>query len=84
MVDTIKKWFEDNKNRSLFYQFITILLFIYVGHFFFSNTVTNLERQKIANIVHEASLGDKKGINDAIKRKIKETVDFKMNIENVD
>ena len=45
---------------------------------------TFLERQKIANIVHEASLGDKKGINDAIKRKIKETVDFKMNIENVD
>ena len=45
---------------------------------------TFLERQKIANIVHEASLGDKKGINDAIKRKIKETVDFKMNIDNVD
>ena len=49
MVNTIKSWFEDNKNRSLFYQFITILLFIYVGHFFFSNTVTNLERQKIAS-----------------------------------
>ena len=45
---------------------------------------TFLERQKIANIVHEPSLGDKKGINDAIKRKIKETVDLKMNIENVD
>jgi hypothetical protein len=49
-----------------------------------NNEDTFLERQKIANIVHEASLGDKKGINDAIKRKIKETVDFKMNIEKVD
>ena len=49
MINTVKKWFDDNKNRSLFYQFITILLFIYIGHFFFSNTVTNLEKQKIAS-----------------------------------
>ena len=32
---------------------------------------TFLERQKIANIVHEPSLGDKKGINDVLNGKSK-------------
>ena len=49
MINTIKRWFDNNKNRSLFFQFITILIFIYIGHFFLSNTVTNLEKQKIAS-----------------------------------
>ena len=45
---------------------------------------TYFNRQKIASIVHEPSLSDKNTINDAIKRKMCESIDVKRDMENMD
>jgi general L-amino acid transport system permease protein len=49
MVAAFKNWIDDKNKRSLIYQLVTLIIVVYLGMFFFSNTVHNLQKQKIAS-----------------------------------
>ena len=49
MLEFFKSWIDDKNKRSLIYQLVTLIIVVYIGMFFFNNTVHNLQKAKIAS-----------------------------------